>query len=108
MSRLAMFGAALSLAAAGVIANAGAAAAANDGYGIARFVSERGSVEHNDVSGAEEAGIYVGDSPHADVLVAHNHSHGNGSFGFFFRDSSHGEAFDNLSNDNCDGIIVIR
>jgi parallel beta-helix repeat protein len=80
----------------------------NAEYGIARFVSSGGAIVGNDTSGSGEAGIYVGDSPNANVLVAGNRSHDNQLFGFFFRDSANGRAIGNESSGNCVGMIVLN
>jgi parallel beta-helix repeat protein len=79
----------------------------NGEYGIARFFSSGGSIVANRASGSEEAGIYVGDSPNANVLIAANESSGN-LFGFFLRDSAHGTVTGNRSHDNCVGAIVLN
>jgi parallel beta-helix repeat protein len=78
------------------------------GYGIARFVSSGGAIVGNEASGNAEAGIYVGDSPNADVLVAGNRSHDNQLFGFFFRDSANARAIGNEASGNCVGMIVLN
>ncbi len=78
------------------------------GYGIARFVSSGGLIAGNEASGNAEAGIYVGDSPNANVLVAGNRSHDNQLFGFFFRDSANARAIGNESYGNCVGVIVLN
>lgn len=80
----------------------------NGEYGIARFVSSGGAIVGNEASGNAEAGIYVGDSPNANVLVAGNRSHDNQLFGFFFRDSANGRAIGNESYGNCVGMIVLN
>jgi hypothetical protein len=47
--------------------------AINDGgYGIARFASTRTLFADDVALGNEEAGLYVGDSPHADTVVRNN------------------------------------
>jgi len=80
----------------------------NGAYGIARFISTGGRVEDNVASGSAEAGIYWGDSPQSNALVAGNHAYGNGNFGIFIRDSSHGAVRSNITDHNCYGIIVLR
>ncbi|MFY9580968.1 MAG: right-handed parallel beta-helix repeat-containing protein [Gaiellaceae bacterium] len=80
----------------------------NGEYGIARFVSSGGKIVGNEASGSEEAGIYVGDSPDADVLVAGNRSFDNHLFGFFFRDAANGRVVGNTSTGNCVGAIVLN
>jgi hypothetical protein len=83
-------------------------ATGNGEYGIARFVSSGGAIVGNDASGSGEAGIYVGDSPNADVLVAGNRSHDNQLFGLFFRDAANGRVVANESSGNCVGAIILN
>jgi parallel beta-helix repeat protein len=78
----------------------------NEEYGIARFFSTGGSLRANRVTGSEEAGLYLGDSPNADATITGNTSLDNGLFGIFVRDSSHGSVVGNLSTGNCVGIVV--
>jgi parallel beta-helix repeat protein len=80
----------------------------NEEYGIARFLSTGGKIVGNQASGAEEAGIYVGDSPDADVLVVGNETSDNGEFGFFLRDAANGQLVGNRAHDNCVGAIVLN
>lgn len=80
----------------------------NEEYGIARFVSSGGSIIANRASGSEEAGIYVGDSPDADVLILANRSFDNHLFGFFLRDAANGRVVANRSSGNCVGAIVLN
>jgi parallel beta-helix repeat protein len=80
----------------------------NEEYGIARFISTGGEIIRNEASGADEAGIYVGDSPDANVLVAGNETFDNGLFGFFLRDAANGRLVGNQSHDNCVGAIVLN
>jgi len=79
----------------------------NGAYGIARFFSTGGQIVGNTASGSAEAGIYVGDSPRADVLIAGNHAHDNQLFGIFLRDARFGTVVGNESSGNCVGVIVI-
>jgi effector-binding domain-containing protein len=59
--------------------------AVNDGeYGISRFESTRTLFAHDTAIGNDEAGFYVGDSPHADTVVRDNIAVGN-QFGVFIR-----------------------
>lgn len=82
---------------------------AEDGeYGTAAFGSIRTRFAHNLSVGNEEAGFYVGDSPHAKAVLRHNKARGNGSFGFFLRDSAHGRALNNTVVHNCLGIGVVN
>ena len=80
----------------------------NAEYGIARFVSSGGKIVGNAASGSEEAGIYVGDSPEADVLIAGNWTFDNELFGIFLRDAAHGKVAFNRSSGNCVGAIVLN
>jgi Right handed beta helix region len=80
----------------------------NHEYGIARFVSTGGKILASRTSGSEEAGIYVGDSPDADVFVAGNETYDNDLFGFFIRDAGNGKIVGNQSHDNCVGAIVLN
>jgi hypothetical protein len=79
----------------------------HDEYGIAAFESHRLSFVHNTERGdGGEAGIYIGDTDDADARVAHNTSTG-WTFGFFFRDSRVGTAWDNKLAGNCIGALVL-
>ncbi len=80
----------------------------NEEYGIVRFSSSGGKIVGNRASGSAEAGIYVGDSPNADVLVAGNDASDNEQFGFFFRDAAHGDVVGNRAHGNCMGAIVLN
>src|ERR687890_1083519 len=62
----------------------------NGEYGIAAFSSTGTHIIANLTSGSDEAGIYVGDSPHADATVAANETYGN-LFGILVRNASHGK-----------------
>jgi parallel beta-helix repeat protein len=78
----------------------------NEEYGIARFFSTGGTLRANRVTGSEEAGIYLGDSPNAKATIVGNTVWNSGLFGIFVRDSSHGSVVGNTSADNCVGLIV--
>ncbi len=79
----------------------------NDGdYGISRFVSTRTLFAHDIAVGNDEAGFYVGDSPHADTVVRDNIAVGN-QFGIFVRHARHVTVFNNLATRNCQGILVL-
>lgn len=80
----------------------------NHEYGIARFSSSGGKIVGNAASGSEEAGIYVGDSPEANVLIAGNRTFDNELFGIFLRDAAHGHVWANSSTGNCVGAIVLN
>jgi parallel beta-helix repeat protein len=82
-------------------------ATGNGEYGIARFFSTGGQIVGNTASGSAEAGVYVGDSPHAEVLIAGNTTNDNQLFGIFLRDARHGTVVGNESSGNCVGLIVL-
>lgn len=79
----------------------------NGGYGIARFASTGSLFAHDWVSYNREAGLYVGDSPHADSAVLANLSDHNGN-GVFLRDSTGVLAAGNISTANCVGILALN
>jgi hypothetical protein len=80
----------------------------NGGYGIAAFNTSGGQYWDNVTPQNHEAGIYVGDSPHADAVVRDNVSYGNLGNGIFIRDASHGVVEDNQTFDNCIGILFLE
>ncbi len=81
--------------------------AINDGgYGIARFASTRTVFAHDVAIGNEEAGLYVGDSPHADTVVRDNRASGN-QFGIFIRHARHVLVVGNRLRGNCQGVLVL-
>jgi parallel beta-helix repeat protein len=84
----------------------GNAAVDNDEYGIAAFESNSTTMADNVVSGSGEAGLYVGDSAHANLTMTGNETFGN-RFGIFLRDSQNGDVVGNLVHDNCVGILNI-
>jgi parallel beta-helix repeat protein len=63
-------------------------------------------IAYNTVSGNGDAGIYVGDSPHAETVVSHNRAYRN-KFGVFVRHSRHVQVAANTAFDNCAGIYVL-
>jgi parallel beta-helix repeat protein len=85
----------------------GVHALGNGEYGIARFISTGGKIVGSVATDSAEAGIYVGDSPNANVLLAANEVSGN-LFGFFLRDSGHGKVVGNRSHDNCLGLLNLN
>ena len=81
--------------------------AVNDGgYGISRFVSSRTLFADDTAIGNDEAGFYVGDSPHADTVVRNDRAFGN-QFGIFIRHARHVLVSGNVVNGNCQGILVL-
>ncbi len=79
----------------------------NGGYGIARFVSTHSLFANNWVSYNGEAGLYMGDSPHADSLLLNNWADHNG-YGLFMRDSTELTAIGNHVWANCVGILALN
>lgn len=77
-------------------------------YGFGAFGSKRTKLFHNVAKGAEEAGFYIGDSAHSGAVLRGNRARRNHTFGFFFRDSSHGLARHNLAIQNCIGVILFN
>ena len=84
----------------------GNAAVDNEEYGIAAFESNSTTMADNVVSGSGEAGLYVGDSAHANLTMTGNETFGN-RYGIFLRDSQNGDVTGNLIHDNCVGILNI-
>jgi parallel beta-helix repeat protein len=78
----------------------------NKEYGIAAFSSTGTTIISNLTRGSDEAGIYVGDSPHADAIVAANETYGN-LFGIFVRNARHGKIAGNQVHNNCMGMLFL-
>jgi hypothetical protein len=76
-------------------------------YGIAAFASEDVAFTRNLTTESGEAGIYIGDSPHADATVWKNVAWNNG-FGLFIRDAAHGTLQRNKTFGNCLGILLLN
>ena len=66
----------------------------NSGYGIAGFVQHGGAYLWNRSHDNAEPGLYLGDSPHAHYVIAHNTVYRN-QYGVFIRHSAHGRVHDN-------------
>jgi parallel beta-helix repeat protein len=78
----------------------------NTEYGLVRFNTLGGSIIGNVAKGSEEAGIYVGDSAKANVLIADNKAMDN-ALGFFVR-HAHGVTLShNVATSNCQGVLVL-
>jgi nitrous oxidase accessory protein NosD len=84
----------------------GNVAAHNSGYGIAGFVQHGGAYLWNRSHDNTEPGLYLGDSPHADYVIAHNSVYRN-QYGVFIRHSAHGRVHDNRSWGNCVGMFLL-
>jgi hypothetical protein len=80
--------------------------ALHDGeYGLASFNS-KGTVMKGNVSrGAAEAGLYLGDSPRANGLIANNRVLGS-TFGIFIRHDHLVQVTRNVGTRSCEGIFV--
>jgi len=83
-------------------------AAANNGeYGITAFASTHGRFEDNTSDGSGDAGIYLGDSPHADFTIKDNTVTA-ALFGILVRDSSKARVTGNTLHENCAGLVFLN
>jgi nitrous oxidase accessory protein NosD len=78
----------------------------NTGYGIAGFIQHGGAYLWNVARNNGEPGFYLGDSPDADYVIAHNSASGN-QYGIFIRHSAHGLVHDNTMWGNCIGAFLL-
>jgi parallel beta-helix repeat protein len=78
----------------------------NGEYGITAFFSKGTQILANLTSGSADAGIYVGDSPHANATIVGNTSYGN-FWGILVRNALHGRITGNEAHNNCVGIFFI-
>jgi hypothetical protein len=78
----------------------------NGGYGIAAFSSPGTHMIANQTSGSDDAGLYVGDSPHADATVAGNETYDN-FLGILVRNARHGKIAGNQVHNNCVGMFFL-
>jgi len=77
----------------------------NARYGVTRFDSTGGAFINNVAIGSADAGIYVGDSPEANIFIAANEVSDNG-FGILMRNAQYGDIEFNDVHDNCIGIFI--
>jgi parallel beta-helix repeat protein len=77
----------------------------NARYGVTRFDSTGGQFINNTATGSADAGIYIGDSPDANLFIAGNDVWNNG-FGILARNAQHVSIEYNNVHDNCIGIFV--
>ncbi len=77
----------------------------NARYGITRFDSTGGRFVNNLAIGSADAGIYIGDSPHANLRITGNEVRKNG-FGILTRNAKHVSIRYNDAHANCIGIFV--
>jgi Right handed beta helix region len=81
--------------------------ARNDGdYGISRFVSTKTVLVNDYATGNNEAGFYIGDSPHADTVL-HNDRSWNNEFGVLIRHAHGVVVTDSVLRGNCQGLAVL-
>ena len=78
----------------------------NGAYGIAAFSSPGTHMIANQTSGSDDAGLYVGDSPHADATVAGNETYDN-FLGILVRNARHGNIAGNQVHNNCLGMLFL-
>src|SRR4051795_10254079 len=72
----------------------------NARYGVTRFDSTGGQFINNSATGSGDAGIYIGDSPDAQLFIAGNDVWNNG-FGILVRNAQHVSIEYNDVHDNC-------
>lgn len=78
----------------------------NGEYGIAAFSSTGTQMIANLTRGSDDAGLYVGDSPHADATVAANETYDN-FLGILVRNALHGKIAGNRVHNNCLGMLFL-
>lgn len=78
----------------------------NQQRGITGLRSTGGTMRGNRATGSQGAGLFWGDSPHANAAIVGNTAWDNGQFGIFVMDSSQGVVAGNRSVGNCGGIFV--
>jgi parallel beta-helix repeat protein len=78
----------------------------NGEYGITTFSSTGTKIIANLTSGSNDAGIYVGDSPHANATIAANETYDN-FLGILVRNSLHGKIVGNQVHNNCLGMLFL-
>jgi nitrous oxidase accessory protein NosD len=78
----------------------------NGEYGIATFSSTGTQMIANLASGSDDAGLYVGDTPHADATLVANETHDN-FLGILVRNALHGKIAGNQVHNNCLGMLFL-
>jgi parallel beta-helix repeat protein len=78
----------------------------NREYGIAAFSSTGTQIIANQTSGSDDAGLYVGDNPHANATVAGNETYDN-FLGILVRNARHGKIVGNQTHNNCLGMLFL-
>ena len=78
----------------------------NGEYGAFALASTGTKIISNVARGSDEAGIYVGSSPHANAKVVGNDTYGN-FLGVFIRDALGGTITGNRVHNNCLGVLFL-
>ena len=78
----------------------------NGEYGMAAFMSSGSNVIGNHVDGAEEAGLYFGDSPDADAKIIGNDTT-DALYGIFIRNAEGVHIVGNRVHGNCLGVLFL-
>ena len=78
----------------------------NGEYGIATFSSTGTQMIANLTRGSDDAGLYVGDTPHADATVVANETYDN-FLGILVRNALHGKIAGNQVHNNCLGMLFL-
>ena len=81
-------------------------ATGNTAYGVASFDGVGTTFSRNAVSGSQDAGIYVGDSPAANAVVTDNRSWDN-ALGILVRHSRNVVVSNNEAWGNCIGVLLL-
>jgi nitrous oxidase accessory protein NosD len=79
----------------------------NGGCGVFALVSKRPHYLHNLSSDNAAPGLYVGDSPEANVVVRHNRSLDNTGEGILLRSAVGGKVSQNTLEGNCAGLLAL-
>jgi nitrous oxidase accessory protein NosD len=78
----------------------------NGEYGLATFSSTGTQMIANLTRGSDDAGLYVGDIPHADATVVANETYDN-FLGILVRNALHGRIAGNQVHNNCVGMMFL-
>jgi nitrous oxidase accessory protein NosD len=79
----------------------------NGGYGVFSLQSKGPRYIHDLARGNGAPGLYVGDSPEANVVVRHNRSIDNSGEGILLRNAIGGRVSHNRLQDNCAGLFAL-
>jgi hypothetical protein len=78
----------------------------NGEYGIATFSSPGTKMIANITRGSDDAGLYVGDSPHVNATIVGNETYDN-FLGILVRNARHGKIAGNQVHNNCVGMFFL-